>query len=100
MDIHSKENSRKSSTYNSRKNSISHKISQYSTSATNRIQGTINRVQDTRQENNSIHRNNKTQIQGKSYCWACAKHKILGCQILKIKSEGFIIPSMMENGEF
>jgi hypothetical protein len=41
MDIHRKENSRKSSTYNSRKNSISHKISQYSISATNRIQGTI-----------------------------------------------------------
>jgi hypothetical protein len=30
------------------KNSISHKISQYSTSATNRIQGTINRLQDTK----------------------------------------------------
>jgi hypothetical protein len=49
MDIHSKEyNSRKSSTYNSRKNSISHNISQYSTSATNRIQDTINRIQDTK----------------------------------------------------
>jgi hypothetical protein len=32
--------------YISRKNSISHKIPQYSTSATNRIQGTINRIQD------------------------------------------------------
>jgi hypothetical protein len=30
------------------KNSISHKISQYSTSATNRIQRTINRIQDTK----------------------------------------------------
>jgi hypothetical protein len=38
----------KNSTYNSRKNSISHKISQYSTSATNRLQGTINRIQDTK----------------------------------------------------
>jgi hypothetical protein len=40
MDIYSKENSRK--------NSISHKMSQYSTSATNRIQGTINKIQDTK----------------------------------------------------
>jgi hypothetical protein len=35
-------------TYISRKNSISNKISQYSTSATNRIQGTINIIQDTK----------------------------------------------------
>jgi hypothetical protein len=34
-------------TYNSRKNSISQKISQYSTSATNRIQDTINRMHNT-----------------------------------------------------
>jgi hypothetical protein len=34
-------NSQKSSTHNSRKNSVSHKISQYITIATNRIQGTI-----------------------------------------------------------
>jgi hypothetical protein len=38
----------KNSTYISRKNSIYHKISQYSTSATNRIQGTIDRIQDTK----------------------------------------------------
>jgi hypothetical protein len=48
--------SRKSSTYISRRNSISHKISQYSTSATNRIQGTINRIQDTKHR-----RTNKTE---------------------------------------
>jgi hypothetical protein len=42
------------------KNSISHKV--HSTSAMNRIQGTINRIQDTK------HRNNKTRKQGKSYC--------------------------------
>jgi hypothetical protein len=34
--------------YNSRKSSISHRISEYNTSATNRIQGTINRIQDTK----------------------------------------------------
>jgi hypothetical protein len=44
MDIHSK----KTKLYISRKSSISHKISQYSTSATNRIQDTINRIQDTK----------------------------------------------------
>jgi hypothetical protein len=37
MDIHSKETKH-----------TTHKISQYSTSATNRIQGTINRIQDTK----------------------------------------------------
>jgi hypothetical protein len=31
---------------------------------------------------------------------ACAKQKILECQILKIKSGGFIIPSMMEIEDF
>jgi hypothetical protein len=35
-------------TCNSRKSNISHKISQYSTSATNRIQDTRNRIQDTK----------------------------------------------------
>jgi hypothetical protein len=44
MDIHSKET--KHTTHE--KNSISHKISQYSTSATNRIQDTINIIQDTK----------------------------------------------------
>jgi hypothetical protein len=44
MDIYSKET--KHTTH--KKNSISHKVSQYSTSATNRIQGTINRMQDTK----------------------------------------------------
>jgi hypothetical protein len=38
MDIHSKETKHTAH----EKNSISHEISQYSTSATNRIQGTIN----------------------------------------------------------
>jgi hypothetical protein len=44
MDIHSKET--RHTTHE--KNIISHKISQYSTSATNRIQGTIYRIQDTK----------------------------------------------------
>jgi hypothetical protein len=73
MDIHSKET--KHTRHISRRNSISQKISQYSTSATNRIQDTINRIQDTKhrktnrtQENNRIHINNKTRKQGKSYC--------------------------------
>jgi hypothetical protein len=43
MDIHSKETKHTSH----EENSISH-ISQYSTSATNRIQCTINRIQDTK----------------------------------------------------
>jgi hypothetical protein len=44
MDTHKQGNK----TYISRKSSISHKISQYSTSATNRIQDTINRIEDTK----------------------------------------------------
>jgi hypothetical protein len=43
MDIHSKETK-----CTSHEKTASHKISQYSTSATNRIQGTINRMQDTK----------------------------------------------------
>jgi CRISPR/Cas system-associated protein Csx1 len=40
----------------SRKNSISHKISQYSTSATNRIQGTTNRIKLKNTEKQTKHR--------------------------------------------
>jgi hypothetical protein len=40
---------------------MSHKISQYSTSATNRIQGTINRIQDTKyRKTNKTQKNNRT----------------------------------------
>jgi hypothetical protein len=38
------------------KNSISHKISKYSTSATNRIQCTINRIQDTKHRKTTEYR--------------------------------------------
>jgi hypothetical protein len=79
MDIHSKETKHTShdkaahtshdkATHTSHEKT-SHKISQYSTSATNRIQGTINRIQDTKhRKTNKIPKNNKTQKQGKSYC--------------------------------
>jgi hypothetical protein len=77
-DIYSKETkhiSHEKAARTSQEKTASHKISQYSTSATNRIQGTINRIQDTKhkktnkpQKNNRINRNNKTRKQGKSYC--------------------------------
>jgi hypothetical protein len=54
----------KSSTYISRKNSISHKISQYSTSAMNRIQGTINRIRDTKHRKTTKHENKEKATAG------------------------------------
>jgi hypothetical protein len=65
MDIHSKEtkHTRKSSMYNSRKNSIFHKISQYSTSATNRIQDEIEyKIQNTgKQQHTQKQQNTNTR---------------------------------------
>jgi hypothetical protein len=56
-------------TYNSRKSSISHKISQYSTSATNRIQGTINRIQDRKHRKTAAYtETTKHENKEKNYC--------------------------------
>jgi hypothetical protein len=55
MDIHSKKT--KHTTHEkAARNSISHKISQYSTSTTNRIQDTINRIQDTKHRKATAYR--------------------------------------------
>jgi ATP-dependent protease ClpP protease subunit len=59
MDIHSQETK-----HNSRKSSISHKISQYSTGATNRIQDKINRIQDTKHRKTTEYRE-KTKHENK-----------------------------------
>jgi hypothetical protein len=46
------------------------------------------------------HLNRQINILLYKFMEACAKHKIPECQILKIKSGGFIIPSLMESEEF